>query len=115
MIKKNNHMAAPVKQEHSDLAQTIIGRIKNDQPSSQHLVDLTNLVIDLTDAGMKFYFIESLERLDVSSITMGVAKVGIGSTLKGMKMVITKVLKKLNDDQVLKLSEFLEEILFRAE
>jgi hypothetical protein len=114
MIKQSNHMVAPVKKEHSDLAHTMIQRIRNEQPSSQHIGDLTSLVIDLTEAGMKFYFIESLERLEVSAITMGIAKVGISSTISGMKMVITKVLKKLNDEQVVKLSDFLEEILHRV-
>lgn len=115
MIKQSNHMVAPVKKEHSDLAQEIIGRIKSDHPSTKHIGDLTDLIIDLTEAGMKFYFIESLERLNVGAVTMGIAKVGMSSTIKGMKMVITKVLKKLNSEQISELTNFLEEILCRAE
>lgn len=115
MIKQQNHMVAPVKKEHSDLAQELITKIRNGQSPTQYVGALTDLVIDLTEAGLQFYFIEPLERIDVSSLTMKVASMGLNSTHKGMKMVIKKVLKKLSDEQVVKLSEFLEEILFTAE
>jgi hypothetical protein len=115
MIKQSHHMIAPVKQEHSELAHEIIGRIKSDHPSTKHISDLTELIIDLTESGMRFYFIESLERLNVGAVTMGIAKVGISSTTKGMKMVITKVLKKLDSEQISELTTFLDEIICRAE
>ena len=115
MIKQNAHMVAPVKQTHSEQAYALIAKIRNNESATQHIAELTELVIDLTDAGLKFYFIEPLERIEVSSMTMKVAKMGLSSTHKGMKMVITKVLKKLSNEQVLRLSDFLEEILSKGE
>jgi hypothetical protein len=46
---------------------------------------------------------------------MGMAKVGIGSMLKGSKMVIHKVLKKLDDKSLVAILNFIEEIIHAPE
>ena len=42
---------------------------------------------------------------------MGMAKVGISSMLKGSKMVVHKVLKKLDDRSLGSILDFIEEII----
>jgi hypothetical protein len=46
---------------------------------------------------------------------MGMARMGIGSMLKGSKMVVHKVLKKLDDRSLAAILDFIEEIIHEPE
>ena len=43
---------------------------------------------------------------------MGMASVGISSTLKGTRMVIHRVLKKMDDHHVVTVLDFIDEVVF---
>ncbi|ARU55169.1 hypothetical protein OLMES_1084 [Oleiphilus messinensis] len=115
MIKHQEHMVAPLSAEHHRRANDVIAKIKLAEQASKHTIELIDIILDLTEHGLHFYFLSPLERIGAGSMTMKVAKVGLGSTYKGMKMVISKVLKNLDDRQILMLTEFLEEIMHPAE
>jgi len=46
---------------------------------------------------------------------LGMARVGISSMLKGSKMIIHKVLKKLDDRSLASILDFIEEIIHEPE
>ncbi len=69
----------------------------------------------LTDAGLDFFFLEPLRRLRASNMMLGMARVGISSMLKGSKMVVHKVLKKLDDRSLASILDFIEDIIHQPE
>ena len=61
------------------------------------------------------HYIGQLRRLKASSMMLGMAKMGISSMLKGSKMVVHKVLKKLDDRSLAAILDFIEEIIHEPE
>ena len=115
MIKQTYHIAAPVPQEIRDKAATLIQRARYEGPATRHLNLLLDVISDLTEAGLDFYFISPLHRVKAGSMTLKVAQMGLNSTQKGMNLVIKKVLQRLDDRQLDSVVIFLQEILFEPD
>ncbi len=115
MLKSQHHIVAPVSPEHMSNAAHVINKIRYEGPASHHVEDLFELVMQLTESGLDFYFLEPLERIKAGSMTVKLSKMGLSSAKKGMRMVIHKALKKLSDEQLTNIVDFLEEVLFEAE
>lgn len=71
--------------------------------------------MELIDVGFDFFFLEFLCCLNVGSMMMGMVKMGISSMLKGSKMVVYKVLKKLDDWSLVVILDFIVEIIYELE
>ena len=115
MIKQTYHVAAPVPQEVRDKAAKVIQRVRYQAPASQHLNLLLEVIDELTEAGLNFFFISPLHRVGAGSMTLKVAQMGLHSTQKGMSLVIKKVLQRLDERQLVAIIDFLQEILFEPE
>ncbi|WP_372966214.1 hypothetical protein [Marinobacter sp.] len=112
MLKHQSHIVAPIPDELRTRALYTVSELKAHGKADKEAVDkLYNLIIELTDQGLDFFFLEPLRRLNAGSMTMGMAKMGISSMLKGSKMVIHKVLKKLDEPSLAAILEFIEEII----
>lgn len=116
MLKQQSHIVAPISDEVRTRALYTVEELRKRGTADREAIDkLYGLIIELTEAGLDFFFLEPLRRLKASSMMMGMAKVGIGSMLKGSKMVIHKVLKKLDDRSLIAILDFIEEIIHEPE
>lgn len=116
MLKQNSHIVAPIPDEMRTRALYTVEELRERGKADKEAVDkLYNLIIDMTDAGLDFFFLEPLRRLKASNMLLGMARVGIGSMLKGSKMIIHKVLKKLDDRSLAAILDFIEEIIHEPE
>lgn len=116
MLKQQSHIVAPIPDELRTRALYTVGELRErGKADKQTIEDLFQLIVDLTENGLDFFFIEPLRRLNASSMLMGMAKMGMGSVLKGSKMVIHKVLKKLDDNSLSAILDFIEEIIHEPE
>ncbi|MDN6320721.1 MAG: hypothetical protein L0J77_13245 [Marinobacter sp.] len=116
MLKQNSHIVAPIPDELRTRALYTVEELRGRGKADKEAVDtLYNLIIDMTDAGLDFFFLEPLRRLKASNMMLGMAKVGISSMLKGSKMIIHKVLKKLDDRSLAAILDFIEEIIHEPE
>lgn len=112
MLKQQSHIVAPISDELRTRAIYTVGELKDRGKADKEAIDkLYNLIIELTESGLDFFFLEPLRRLRASNMMMGMAKMGIGSMLKGSKMVVHKVLKKLDDRSLASILDFIEEII----
>lgn len=112
MLKQQSHIVAPISDELRTRAIYTVGELKDRGKADKEAIDkLYNLIIELTESGLDFFFLEPLRRLRASTMMMGMAKMGIGSMLKGSKMVVHKVLKKLDDRSLASILDFIEEII----
>lgn len=116
MLKQNSHIVAPIPDELRTRALYTVEELRGRGKADKEAIDtLYNLIIDMTDAGLDFFFLEPLRRLKASNMMLGMAKVGISSMLKGSKMIIHKVLKKLDDRSLAAILDFIEEIIHEPE
>lgn len=115
MIKKQYHIAAPIPEELANNAAELIGRIREEGASRSHIDELFELIMALTESGIDFFFMEPLRRLRAGPVMMKVAQVGLSSTVKGIRMVIRNVLRKMDLKQIEPILEFIEEITFPPE
>jgi hypothetical protein len=77
----------------------------------RHIPLLSSLISDLTEAGLEYYFVHSLEKAGVGLIGVSTAKLGISSTSKGIPVVISKVVKMMSDDQLAAVADFIDGLL----
>lgn len=116
MLKQNSHIVAPIPDELRTRALYTVEELRGRGKADKEAIDtLYNLIIDMTDAGLDFFFLEPLRRLKASNMMLGMAKVGISSMLKGSKMIVHKVLKKLDDRSLAAILDFIEEIIHEPE
>ncbi|MBQ0748057.1 MAG: hypothetical protein KBT82_16535 [Marinobacter sp.] len=116
MLKQHSHIVAPISDELRTRALYTVEELRERGKADKEAVDkLYNLIVELTDAGLDFFFLEPLRRLRASNMMLGMARVGISSMLKGSKIVVHKVLKKLDDRSLASILDFIEEIIHQPE
>ncbi|ABM19456.1 hypothetical protein [Marinobacter nauticus] len=116
MLKQQSHIVAPIPDELRTRALYTVSELKDRGKADKQAIDqLYELIVELTESGLDFFFLEPLRRLNAGSMMMGMAKMGISSMLKGSKMVIHKVLKKLDDRSLAAILDFIEEIIHEPE
>ncbi len=116
MLKQQSHIVAPIPDELRTRALYTVGELRSRGRADRQAIDqLHSLIVDLTEAGLNFFFLEPLHRLNATSMMTGMAKVGISSMVKGSKMIIHKVLKKLDDRSLPAILDFIEEIICEPE
>ncbi len=116
MLKSQSHIVAPISNELRAKAEQTVTELRSRSKADKDAIEqLYNLIVELTENGLDFFFLEPLRRLRAGSMMMGMAKVGISSMLKGSKMVVHKVLKKLDDESLVSILDFIEEIIHEPE
>lgn len=112
MIKHQSHIVAPISDELRTRALDTVAKLRSHGKADKAAIEkLFNLIIELTESGLDFFFLEPLRRLRASSMMTGMARVGISSMVKASRMVIHKVLKKLDDRSLSAILDFIEEII----
>lgn len=116
MLKQQSHIVAPIPDELKNRALATVNELRQRGTADKEAIDrLYSLIVELTEAGLDFFFLEPLRRLRAGNMMMSMARMGIGSMLKGSKMVIHKVLKKLDDRSLANILDFIEEIICEPE
>lgn len=116
MLKHQSHIVAPIEDELRTRAIYTVDELRKRGKADKVAIEkLDSLISDLTDSGLDFFFLEPLRRLKAGSMMMGMARMGISSMHKGAKMVVHKVLKKLDDESMASILDFIDEIIHEAE
>lgn len=115
MPKHQHHLVAPLPEPQYQKALDVISDIRSNGVNKQRRDDLYNLIMELTETGTDFFFLEPLRRMNAGSMLQKMASMGISSMLKGTRMVIHNVLKKADDEHIEGILVFLEEVLFEPE
>ena len=116
MLKQQSHIVAPIPDELKTKALYVVAELREQGKADKVAIEqLNTLISDMTESGLDFFFLEPLRRLRAGSMVMGMAKMGIGSMHKGSKMVVSKVLKKLDERSLASILDFIEEIICEPE
>jgi len=72
---------------------------------------LGNLVAELTDSGMGYYFLEALELAKVGFVKKQTANLGIIGAVKIMRSVIHKIIGGMNKEQLLIICGYIRQLM----
>ena len=96
-------------------AESIVERLRSDTDKKQHTTELADVVVEMTDRGLHYYFLHPLEQARVGTMTRRAAELAIGTAGRTLPMVIRKTVRSLSDEQLSSLADFIDHILIREE
>ena len=96
-------------------AEQIIERIRADADRRRHAGDLAELVVEMIDRGLDYYFLYPLEEARVGAMTRRAVEFAIGTAGRTLPTVVRKTVKSLNDEQLLSITEFIDHMLISEE
>lgn len=112
---KPGRVAFRVSAELQQRAASVVASIRSDRDKRKHVPALIEVVLEMTDAGLHYYFLHPLERAGVGAVTRRAVELAIGTAGRTLPMVVRKTVGSLNDEQISSIAEFLDEILVQEE
>lgn len=105
------YLAFPISRELRERIAEIALSIRGSEDPSEHVPELVELIVDLTNQGLGHYFLHPLEVAGVGMMSLATAKIGIASAGKGIPMVVRRVIRSASDEELLALVDFMEELV----
>ena len=105
----------PVPKKIKSRIDKVIEKIEDSDKPKSHSKELSDIVNDLLDEGMNYFFIESLKRLKVNAIVRKPFELGINTSLRGLKMISPKIFKTLSEKQFYDAVEILKEMIHKKD
>ena len=78
----------------------VLAALQRDDDPTQHVGALSSLVVDLTEAGLDYYFLEPLQQAKVGFVARQTASLGMAGTLRVMSPIIRSILAGTNATQL---------------
>lgn len=96
-------------------AETVAHDLRSDPDKQQHVAELVDVVLAMTDRGLYYYFLHPLEEAGVGAMTRGAVDLALGAAGRTLPMVVRKTIRSLNEEQLLSIADFIDHILVREE
>ncbi len=96
-------------------AQEALAAVREDPTHRPNVKALVEVLLELTDRGMDFYYMEPLRRARAGTMTASAARLGLAAASRGIPPIIRRVISSLDENQVLAIADFVDEILIPAE
>ena len=107
----NQRVAFRISPELMDRAQAAVAAVRADPSKKQTVKELVKVILEMTDTGLDYYFVEPLRRARVGTMGMSTARLGIAAAGRGIPPIVRRVLTSLSEQQLLSIADFLDEIL----
>lgn len=78
----------------------VLGALERDKDPTRHVDALSSLVVDLTEAGLNYYFLRPLQEAKVGFVARQTASFGMAGTLRVMSPIIRRILAGTNAAQL---------------
>jgi hypothetical protein len=78
----------------------VLAAIDKDQDATRHAGALSGVVVDLTEAGLDYYFLRPLQQAKVGFVARQTASLGMGGALRVMSPMIRRILAGTNTGQL---------------
>jgi len=96
-------------------AAAVAQRIRADSDKKQHVSELIDVVVAMTDRGLHYYFLHPLEEAGVGAMTRGAVDLAIGTAGRALPVVVRRTVGSLSDEQLVSIAGFLDHILIQEE
>lgn len=103
------YLGFPIPNELYNRVEEIVEEIKSSSNKKQHALKAFQVISDLSDVGLNYFFIESLKRAKIGRIKMMAVENAIKIGKKAILSVGKRIIKAMNDDQIHVIAEVLEE------
>ena len=107
MIKK--YLGFPLSEELTQRVLEVIRDVQTSNNKRQHALRLFQVINDLSDVGLDYYFIQSLKRAGLGKIKMIAIENAIKMNKKAILTIGKGIIKAMNDDQLLIIANIIEE------
>ena len=78
----------------------VLAAIEKDKDATQHAGALSGLVVELTEAGLDYYFLRPLKQANIGFLSRQTANLGMAGALRMMSPVIRSILGGANTTQL---------------
>lgn len=89
----------------------VLDALEQAEDPKQYRDELRDLVIELTDVGLDYFFIKPLALTKVGFVTQRSAKLGIAGAQRVMGKVIRKIIGGMDSDQLLVISSYIRQLM----
>lgn len=107
-------VAFRISPELLERAETALQQVRENPTRPPHVDALVTVILELTDSGLDYYFLEPLRRIEAGAMSMASARLGIAAAGRGLPTIIRRVVASLDEQQILALADFLDELLVRG-
>lgn len=108
-------VAFSISPELGERVEAVIEKLRSDSIPKAHVGELVEVVLEMTEVGLEYYYLRPLEVAGVGMMLRSSAKLGIAAAGKSTPMIVRTVVGGMSNDQLLKIANFLDEILIRSE
>ncbi len=109
------HVAFPLSEATKQRTLNLVALIDNADDAREHVEELTEVIIQMTEEGLKYLFLDSLRAARVSSFQVKAVQMGVQAARKGLEMVGRRALKAMGDDQLRGITRYMEGLLLEVE
>lgn len=113
MASPRDRVAFRITPELAERAQAALRAVREDPSDEYHVEGLVEVILELTERGMDFYYLEPLRRARAGTITTSAARLGIAAAGRGIPTIVRRVVSSLDEEQLLSIAGFVDEILIR--
>lgn len=100
---------------HSESLRTktlaVLTTLEQAQDRTRHRDALSDLVLELTDSGMEYYFLRPLQLAKVGIVTEQSARLGMGTVKRFMAPVIRNTIGHMDQQQLLTVCSFIRQLM----
>jgi hypothetical protein len=105
------HVAFPLSEATKDRTYQMIHRVRQVEHPHDHVDEITAVIIQMTEEGLKYLFLDSLVHAKVGRFQIQAVQLGVQGARKGLELVGRRALKAMNDEQLLGIVDYMEQIL----
>lgn len=111
----HKYLGFPLSNELEARVLEVINEVKSTTKRRQYALKMFQVISDLSDVGLDYFFIQSLKRAGLGRIKMIAVENAIKIGKKAILTVGKKIIKGMNDDQLLVIANVLEESIILDE
>jgi hypothetical protein len=89
----------------------ILAGIEQDKDPTQHVGALSDLVVDLTEAGFDYYFLKPLQQAKMGFVARQTASFGMAGALRMMSPVVRTILAGTNATQLRVITRHIRQLM----
>ena len=89
----------------------VLTTLERSKERKQHRDDLANIVVELTDAGMEYYFLQPLKVAKAGFFVEKSAGVGMAATTRILGSVIRNIIGGMDDPQLLAVCSYIRQLM----
>jgi hypothetical protein len=105
------HLAFALDEPLRERTEQVLAEVRGSDDRRANSAALAALVVDLTKAGLDYYFLRPLEQAEVGFLHLNAARVGLRSAGKSIPLVVNNVLGSLSNRQLVQIAEYVEDLL----